>query len=235
MTNHPEVQRKLRQHVLEHLPEIQDRPPTFEDLTKLPYLEAVVHETLRLSRTAGGYARESESLVSYTLLTIADTDVVILGKRIPKGTTIVIPTVTGWEDEANPIYTIPSRSDLHDAPSHSEALASDRANGAVRKVGYWEPGTGKLFQPERWLDAKGQFDPNAGPSLPFSLGQRACFGKNLAVSYYLDVTHGSCSNFACSCSSSTRPSSSPRSPRAKIRLKSMKPSPHILGRVLSVP
>lgn len=47
--------------------------------------------------------------------------------------------------------------------------------------GRWAAGTGKLFDPERWLK-DGVFDPNAGPSLPFSLGQRGCFGKSLAVS-----------------------------------------------------
>lgn len=60
MTIHPEIQHKLRSEVLKHLPEIQDRPPTMEELNGIPYLEAVVHETLRLSRTASGYARESE-------------------------------------------------------------------------------------------------------------------------------------------------------------------------------
>lgn len=60
MTNFPDIQRKLRAHVLERFPEIEDRSPTYEDLNaiKLPYLEAVVHETLRMSRTAGGYSRQ---------------------------------------------------------------------------------------------------------------------------------------------------------------------------------
>jgi hypothetical protein len=60
MTVFPDIQRKLRKHILESMPELQDRPPTLEDLTpgKLPYLEAVVQETLRLSRTAGGYSRD---------------------------------------------------------------------------------------------------------------------------------------------------------------------------------
>jgi cytochrome P450 len=64
MTNHPEVQLKLRKHLNDVLPELQDRQPRFEDLnaTKTPYLEAVVHEALRLSRTASGYGRDGESL-----------------------------------------------------------------------------------------------------------------------------------------------------------------------------
>jgi cytochrome P450 len=170
MTVNPDIQRKLRAHVLERIPEIQDRSPTFEELsaTNTPYLEAVVHETLRLSRTAGGYAREAKE------------DVVILGKRIPKNTTIVIPTVTGWEDVSTPVYSVPGCDG--DASERSAELQSARDPAAVRKVGYWAPGTGRLFQPERWLDSEGQFDINAGPSLPFSLGQRGCFGKNLAVS-----------------------------------------------------
>ena len=63
MTNNPNVQRKLRDHILSRMPELQDRQPTFEDLNavNVPYLEAVVFETLRLSRTAGGYVREGLS------------------------------------------------------------------------------------------------------------------------------------------------------------------------------
>lgn len=56
MTNNPSVQTKLRQHLLERLPQ----PITADSLSpsNVPYLEAVVHEALRLSRTAGGGARE---------------------------------------------------------------------------------------------------------------------------------------------------------------------------------
>lgn len=63
MTNHPEIQRKLRAHLLDRLPQLLDRAPTFDDLTtsNVPYLEAVIHETLRLSRTTPGYTREGES------------------------------------------------------------------------------------------------------------------------------------------------------------------------------
>jgi cytochrome P450 len=63
MTNHPEIQIKLRKHILEKVPELSDRQPTFEDLNAVttPYLEAVVHEALRLSRTASGYGRDGRS------------------------------------------------------------------------------------------------------------------------------------------------------------------------------
>lgn len=70
MTIHPEVQRKLRAHIQERIPDIQERVPTFEELnaTNTPYLEAVVHESLRMSRTAGGYAREGESAYTDSVL-----------------------------------------------------------------------------------------------------------------------------------------------------------------------
>jgi cytochrome P450 len=62
MTTQPDIQRKLRNSILESIPELQDRPPTYEDLTptNLPYLEAVVQETLRVSRTAGGVSRTGQ-------------------------------------------------------------------------------------------------------------------------------------------------------------------------------
>ena len=40
---------------------------------------------------------------------------------------------------------------------------------------------GKDFRPERWLRPDGSFDPRAGPWLPFSAGQRGCFGKSLGL------------------------------------------------------
>ena len=72
MTNHPEVQHKLRRHILDSFPEWEEegRTPVFEDLnaTKLPYLEAVVYEALRLSRTAGGFTRQGEPSSTQTRL-----------------------------------------------------------------------------------------------------------------------------------------------------------------------
>lgn len=121
----------------------------------------------------------------------AKQDVVVLGHRIPKGTTVIFTTATGTEDASTPVAapyssaTISEKSAGNDALiQQTEQLADVRYDPSVkRKVGYWTPGTGHVFDPERWMTDKGEFDPYAGPSLPFSLGQRGCFGKNLAVSH----------------------------------------------------
>jgi cytochrome P450 len=64
MTNHPEVQHKLRRHLIERIPGIADWPISNSDLSPIntPYLEAVVWETLRVSMLVNGTAREGESL-----------------------------------------------------------------------------------------------------------------------------------------------------------------------------
>lgn len=70
VTNHPHVQHKLRQHLLKRMPELQDRDMTYDDLTgdKLPYLEAVVHEVLRMARIAPALAREGQPHLLFLLL-----------------------------------------------------------------------------------------------------------------------------------------------------------------------
>ena len=64
MTNHPDVQRKLRSHLLERIPEVHDRDLTIADIDPgvVPYLEAVVQESLRLARVGSGFAREGTYL-----------------------------------------------------------------------------------------------------------------------------------------------------------------------------
>ena len=148
-------------------------------------------------------------LLRRSLMTATE-DIVILGHRVPKGTTIMFTTTSGYEDSSSPLYAMPSvpadpNLDIEKNPGkprittpdphNSSMLAGDdtfasRTNAALdvqrfekeeRKTGYWKAGTGRVFDPERWL-VDGKFDANAGPSLPFSLGSRGCFGKNLAVS-----------------------------------------------------
>ena len=125
-------------------------------------------------------------------------DTMVLGHFVPKGTIIIMSTNTSYEDRSRPNYKagpVPdlppspassvssvSDSDDDDAVKYDKAQASIRHESASRKVGYWRSGTARQFDPSRWLDKDGKFDANAGPSLPFSSGQRGCFGKNLAVS-----------------------------------------------------
>jgi hypothetical protein len=117
-------------------------------------------------------------------------DTTLLGHLIPKGTMIVMTTNTHYEDESHPTHTIGPIAG--EAPRLYDSV-DDKAGGPIeqpsegekysRKTGTWAAGTGRQFDPDRWLREDGSFDPNAGPSLPFSLGQRGCFGKSLAVSH----------------------------------------------------
>ncbi|KAG8773705.1 hypothetical protein FRC12_002366 [Ceratobasidium sp. 428] len=106
---------------------------TLNDSGKVPLLEAVVAESLRCAQIASNVVRE--------LLN----DEVILGRHIPKGTQLLIPT------------------------GRLSAQESD-----------WGPDA-KTWRPSLWLRADGSFDSAAGPSYPFGMGQRACFGQRMAV------------------------------------------------------
>ncbi|KAG8714346.1 hypothetical protein FRC11_008830 [Ceratobasidium sp. 423] len=44
----------------------------------------------------------------------------------------------------------------------------------------WGPDA-QEWRPSRWLNSDGAFNRAAGPSIPFGLGQRSCFGQRLAV------------------------------------------------------
>ena len=116
-----------------------------------------------------------------------------MGHMVPKGTLLVMSTNSGYEDASTPMHAVgpisgeaprvypPSPSTQIDDHKQYEQDAQDKEAGESKKTGVWEAGTGRMFDPDRWIK-DGKFDPNAGPSLPFSLGQRGCFGKSLAVS-----------------------------------------------------
>lgn len=44
----------------------------------------------------------------------------------------------------------------------------------------WGPDANE-WRPSRWLTPSGTFDRSAGPSFPFGMGQRSCFGQRLAL------------------------------------------------------
>jgi hypothetical protein len=111
---------------------------------------------------------------------------------------IVMTTNTAYEDESTPMHTVgPISGEVPSSGTKGGIAASTTRNEEVndikeknqgteeneKKTGTWAAGTGRHFDPERWLRPDGSFDANAGPSLPFSLGQRGCFGKSLAVSF----------------------------------------------------
>ncbi len=156
----PDVQRKLRKELIEA--GFDQHEPLFSEIQaeKTPYLESVVNETLRLSRTAGAVNRT------------ATCDTVILGHVIPKGACIFIP-MSIFQVEESKGYSI---------KSEKEGDRSETSKAHLKEMKEWVEGN--EFRPERWLDESGGFDRDSGFSTPFSLGQRGCFGKNLAREYF---------------------------------------------------
>jgi len=75
LTQHPEVEERLAEHLDE---ELRGRPVRFEDLPRLTYLEQVVKESLRLYPPAWYATRRT------------DRDVELGGYRVPKGLTVVM-------------------------------------------------------------------------------------------------------------------------------------------------
>ncbi|KAG8959814.1 hypothetical protein FRC03_007444 [Tulasnella sp. 419] len=160
LTNHPEVQKKLRTELLSNLNEPENRNITYEDVgtgEKTPYLEAVVHEVLRCADVTITARQPLE-------------DITILGKHIPKGTEILF--LTGMASRRATASYVARRQDV---------IAGDfkPTKGAWADEGVDE------FKPERWLvdgtDGKKVFSASQGYSMPFGLGSRACFGIKLAL------------------------------------------------------
>lgn len=150
----------------------ESRLPTALEIAKssIPYLDAVIEESLRVGAPTPLIARE------------AMRDTTLLGHRIPKGATLIISS-------AGPSYYRPSTS----------IPASQRSETSVSKYsgGSWDPETMDQYLPERWLKTvttvkatTGEgveeivYDPNAGPFLSFGSGPRGCFGRKLA---YLEM------------------------------------------------
>jgi hypothetical protein len=163
LCKHPLVQHKLRAELLNNLPGLETRPPTYAEISdesKVPYLTAVIHEILRCSRTASAVSRDTTC------------DTVLLGYPIPKGTQVLIPIGMVQQLESD------GSKDVADGLDTVRSASSQRG----RKTGYWSSSDVHLFNPERWLTPDGSFDANAGPYMPFSFGFRGCFGQKLAVS-----------------------------------------------------
>lgn len=160
LTGYQSAQRRLREELYASIPQAveEHRPPSFEELrrARLPYLEAVIEETRRLT--------------PFVIVREATRDLEILGRRIPKGAQCLMLS-------AGPGVTLPS------VPVDDKTRSP--SSRAARPPGKWDESRDlKLFEPERWLVAKEDggvdFDAAAGPQLGFGMGPRQCWGRRLA-------------------------------------------------------
>lgn len=166
LAENPGWQGRLRKALHAAFPtaKTENRCPTAREImeTSIPFLDATIEETLRYRPTAPLGTRD------------AIRDTTILGHPVPKGTTV--------------IWLVNSSNFLKPAMEVDESRRSQRCQEEKKqqsgRVGEWEDNDIGLFKPERWLttDKEGStvFDGNAGPSSPFGMGLRSCFGRRLA-------------------------------------------------------
>ncbi|KAI9150468.1 Cytochrome P471 monooxygenase [Paramyrothecium foliicola] len=166
LADHPAVQDHLRAALqTAHGTAISEkRLPSSEEIlqTSVPYLDATMEEVLRCGNTVPIGDRETTE------------DTTLLGHPIPKGT-IVFFLHNG------PGTRLPELDINRQKYSHVlEEMQSD-----AKAIPPWDSTDVAQFKPERWLtrSVSGedlQFNSQAGPSMPFGLGGRACFGRRLA-------------------------------------------------------
>lgn len=162
----PAAQDRLRDELRAAIPQAvqEKRAPTYQELIKanVPYLDAVVDEVLRHANAVAFVVR------------VALQDTTVLGCRIPKGTDVFL--MANGPGYLEPNMRIDDATRSPGARQHSSKSLS----------GFWDDSDISAFRPERWLTidpetGKEMYDPMAGPTLPFGLGPRGCFGRKLAV------------------------------------------------------
>ena len=170
LIDHQDVQTKLRQELKDAFPEAlaEGRALELAEILKIrvPYLDAVVEETLRYSKVLPITMRDA----------LVDTEV--MGIPIPKGTTVAL--VGG-----GPGVTMRNLGPI------AKKYRKQKKYGPS-KYGQWDDADIEDYVPERWLkqvasesgETTLEFDPNAGPNFSFGLGPRGCGGKRLA---YLEL------------------------------------------------
>ncbi|GKT46906.1 cytochrome P450 monooxygenase TRI13 [Colletotrichum spaethianum] len=163
------AQNKLRQHLrAAHADALAEkRAPSHNEISKakIPYLDAVIEEILRLAHTAPVIDRQCTQ------------DTVVLGHHIPEGTIVLMPNV-------GPSFTSPPIEIDEKLRGETSQLAAKE-----RGIRSWPVGDMEAFRPERWLVSDQEtgeeaYNGTAGPTIPFGLGTRGCFGRKLA---YLEL------------------------------------------------
>lgn len=167
LSDNPVPQARLRDELRAALPAAagEARAPTYAELAgaHVPYLDAVVEETLRHANSIAFVVRRA----------MVDTEV--LGRRVPRDTNVFLM--------ANGAGYLTPNMPVEDG-LRGPGARTGAASNAKALTGTWADDDIGVFRPERWLKTTAEglaVDPMAGPSLPFGAGPRGCFGKRLAL------------------------------------------------------
>lgn len=169
LAKNQDAQSKLRQALRLAYPEAheQQREPVLEEIikTQVPFLDAVIEETLRMCSPAASVMKE------------ALCDMTVLGHVVPKGTPIMFMLTGPTFTESGAGVEETKRSET--SQKQSNESVDDWAQTQFPP---------EEFHAERWLkpDESGEekFNNKAGPFMSFSNGPRGCWGKRLA---YLEL------------------------------------------------
>ncbi|KAL7940197.1 cytochrome P450 [Trichoderma barbatum] len=156
MAKHQPVQSRLRNDLRQAYPSAfrDSRQPKIEEIygAAVPYLDAVIEETLRYASVATLIVRTSAC------------DTQICEYTIPKGTDVML-SLTG------PSLTEPALATPQLMPTSS---------GPQEGKAQFKPERWLKFVKSADGCEREKFCPKAGPNLAFSSGPRQCYGKNLA-------------------------------------------------------